>query len=174
MHIWTEHSNPGRIFAITRIEAQAVKQSYAEDTGSAADLHRDCFACGSKEGLGLVFSLDGTDAVTAEWFCHERYQGYSGMVHGGIIAALLDSAMTNCLLGRGIAAVTADMHIEYIEPLRVGATAVVWARLTRTRSPLFVLESKISQNGRVTALATAKFMLTELVAYPRRKRKPHA
>ena len=128
-----------------------------------ADLHQDCFACGAcGDGLGLVFSRDGGDSVSAEWFCHERYQGYPGVVHGGIIAALLDSAMTNCLLGKGIAAVTADMHVEYLEPLRVGGMAVVRATLTRARPPLFLLDAVVVQNERTVAQASAKFMQTDV------------
>lgn len=143
--------------------AQAVKQSYAEDAGSVAGLHHDCFACGHGEGgLGLVFEMSGVDAVSAEWFCEERFQSYPGIIHGGIIATILDCAMTNCLLIKDIPAVTADMHIEYIEPLRVGSVVTVRAWLVRSRSPLFMLDAEVVQNGRVSARASAKFMRADV------------
>ena len=140
-----------------------MKQSYAEETGSAASLHRDCFACGhGEDGLGLTFDRSGSDTVSAEWFCDERYRSYPGIVHGGIIATILDCAMTNCLLMKGISAVTADMHVKYREPLRVGGMVTVRASLVRSRSPLFMLDAEVIQNGAVCARATAKFMRADV------------
>ncbi len=131
----------------------------AEQSGNAAELHRGCFACGLAEGgLGLVFDGDGLGGVRAEWFCEERYQSYPGIVHGGIIATVLDAAMTNCLLSKGIAAVTANMQVEYRGPVRVRSVATLRASLTRSRPPLFVLRAEVAQNGIVCASATAKFM----------------
>lgn len=139
--------------------AQAAKQSHAEDTGSVADLHHNCFACGhGEDGLGLVFDRSGVDTVSAEWFCDTRYQSYPGIAHGGIIATVLDCAMTNCLLMKGIPAVTADMRIEYREPVRVNSIVAVRASLVRSRSLLFVLEAEIVQDERLKARASAKFM----------------
>jgi len=131
----------------------------ADDTAETAKLHHDCFACGpGSGGLGLVFDRDGPDAVWAEWFCDEKYQGYPGIVHGGIIATILDSAMTNCLLTKGISAVTAKMQVDYAQPLRIGSMITVRASLTRSRPPLFVLVEQVTQDGSVCAKATAKFM----------------
>jgi len=53
--------------------------------------------------------------------CEEKYQSYPGIIRGGVIATILDCVMTNCLLMKGIPAVTADMHVEYLKPLRVGS-----------------------------------------------------
>ena len=141
----------------------AASRFIAEDVGSAADLHRSCFACGhGEDGMGLTFEISGDNTVSAQWFCEEKYQSYPGIVHGGIIATILDCAMTNCLLIKGIAAVTADMHIEYIEPLRVGNVVMVTASLTRSRSPLFLLDAEVLQNNRVSARASAKFMSADI------------
>jgi uncharacterized protein (TIGR00369 family) len=143
--------------------AQAVRQSRAEKTGTAAGLHHNCFACGhGEDGLGLVFARSGVDTVSAEWFCDTRYQSYPGIAHGGIIATVLDCAMTNCLLMKDIPAVTADMHIEYREPVRTGAVVAIRASLLRSRSPLFVLEAEIVQDERVRARASAKFMRADV------------
>ncbi len=139
--------------------AQTAKQSCAEEADSVVSLHHGCFACGQgNDGLGLTFDLTGDDTVSAEWFCETRYQSYPGILHGGITATILDCAMTNCLLMRGIAAVTANMQIDYQEPVRVGGMVVVRASLVRSRTPLFVLQAEVVQGGRVRATASAKFM----------------
>jgi len=140
-----------------------VEQSPAEDTGSAAGLHRDCFACGHGiNGLGLVFDPSGVGTVSAEWYCDDRYQSYPGIVHGGIIATVLDCAMTNCLLMEGIPAVTATMQIEYRLPVRVGGMVAVRAWLVRSRPPVYILDAEVVQNGRVSATASGKFMRAEV------------
>ncbi|MDI6827880.1 MAG: PaaI family thioesterase [Armatimonadota bacterium] len=136
---------------------------FCEGVDNVASLHHNCFACGSNgNGLGLTFDQDEAGNVLTEWFCEEKYQSYPGIVHGGVVATLLDCAMTNCLLMRGIPAVTANMCVEYQEPVRVGNMVKVRARLLRSRSPLFVLEAEVIQNGRVSARASAKFMCTDV------------
>lgn len=123
--------------------------------------HSRCFACGDTErGLGLRFSPADEDSVVADWWCEEKYQGYAGILHGGLVAVLLDAAMTNCLLLKGLTAVTADLHVRYHRPVQVDRTAQVRATLTRSRPPLYALEAELVQGGRVRASATAKFMRT--------------
>lgn len=108
--------------------------------------------------MGLAFERTGADSVSAEWFCETQYQSYPGILHGGITATILDCAMTNCLLTKGIAAVTANMQIDYHEPVRVGEAVIVRASLVRSRPPLFVLQAEVVQEGHVRAEASAKFM----------------
>jgi acyl-coenzyme A thioesterase PaaI-like protein len=53
---------------------------------------RHCFVCGLENpfGLHLRFVETGPGEVTAEYTVPEHYQGYPGVVHGGIVAAMLD------------------------------------------------------------------------------------
>jgi uncharacterized protein (TIGR00369 family) len=94
--------------------------------------------------------------------CDEKYQSYPGIVHGGVVATLLDAAMTNCLLLRGITAVTAELHVRYHRPVRVGDTVQVSAALLRARPPVFTLGAQLVQDGKVSASASAKFMRAEI------------
>ena len=77
------------------------------------NLHRNCFACGSNNGMGLGLKFykneDGT--IFGNFFADPKYEGYSGIVHGGIVATLLDSAMTHCLLIQNIPALTGRLSI---------------------------------------------------------------
>lgn len=91
--------------------------------------------------------------------CPAAWEGYPGLVHGGIIASLLDGAMTNCLFSRGLAAVTADLRVRYRHPVELGLPATIRAELTRDAAPLFVLEATLVQGEGVRVTATGKFML---------------
>lgn len=52
----------------------------------------DCFVCGLSNpyGLHLRFYTVEPGEVTAEYTVPEKYQGYPGVVHGGVVAAMLD------------------------------------------------------------------------------------
>jgi uncharacterized protein (TIGR00369 family) len=123
--------------------------------------HPACFACSPRHagGLRLRFVSRSDGSVAAEFNCDIAYEGYPGVVHGGIVASLLDGAMTNCLFSLGHVAVTADLHVRFRHPLRTGQKAAVRAWLTRDALPLFVLEAEIVQAGQVKATAVGKFML---------------
>jgi uncharacterized protein (TIGR00369 family) len=93
-----------------------------------------CFVCGPNNaiGLNLRFRLEEGMART-EFVPQPNHQGYDGVVHGGILAALLDDAMANCLWLRGIAVVTAKMTLRYRTPVQVGSRLLVYGRLVHER-----------------------------------------
>ncbi len=115
-----------------------------------------CFACGQENpiGLRLRFTAQG-DSVRAEFTPGPRYQGYEGVVHGGIVAAALDDAMAQLFHMRGQESLTARLEIRFRRETPVGQRLVVTARLTGERTRLFTAEAVLSLlDG--TRLAEAK------------------
>lgn len=115
-----------------------------------------CFACGQENpiGLRLRFTAQG-DSVRAEFTPGPRYQGYEGVVHGGIVAAALDDAMAQLFHMRGQESLTARLEIRFRRETPVGRRLVVTARLTGERTRLFTAEAVLSlPDG--TRLAEAK------------------
>ena len=53
---------------------------------------RHCFVCGleNPNGLQLRFYETGPGEVTADYTVPDHFQGYPGVVHGGIVTAMLD------------------------------------------------------------------------------------
>ena len=96
-----------------------------------------CFVCGVENpyGLGLRFYETGPDQVEAEHTVPERYQGYPGVVHGGVVAAMLDEMVSRAtMIDRpGQFMVTARLDIAYRAPVPVGAPLRLTGRLTRRR-----------------------------------------
>ncbi len=125
-------------------------------------MHPLCILCGDsrKDALALGFSLRTDDSVEASFDCSDFYQGYQGMLSGGVAASLMDSAMTNCLFARGIAAVTAELKIRFRHPVPLGGALLVRARLERSRKPLHFTRAEIVIKGRVFCEAEGKFMET--------------
>jgi acyl-coenzyme A thioesterase PaaI-like protein len=86
------------------------------------------------------------------------FQGYDGLLHGGVIAAVLDSAMTNCLFAHGIVAVTGELTVRFLHPVLLTHEAVVKANIKESFPPLHCMEARLMQNGRIVARASARFM----------------
>ena len=122
--------------------------------------HRNCLLCGTENlnSFGLRFEPHETGGVNAEFQGSEKLQGYNGILHGGIIASLLDSAMTNCLFLLGIKAVTADLKVRYKHLIPCGVTVDVQASLEASHPPLYRLKSRILMNGKVMARGQARFI----------------
>jgi len=126
--------------------------------------HPHCIVCGlgNPLGMGLAFtpSADGR-GVESAFDCSARFEGYVGLVHGGVVGMLLDGAMANCLFHLGTVAHTGHLAIRFRHPVLVGRPAVVRAWLLRSRGRLHVLGADVRQDDRVTAVATAKFLESE-------------
>ena len=125
-----------------------------------SQFHSRCVVCGSSNsrGLGLEFVLSEAGVVEAEFFCDEAYEGYQGVLHGGVVSSLLDGAMTNCIFAHGCSAVTAELNVRFRHPVETGRAATVRAWIERNASPLYVVKAELAQAGEVKATATAKFM----------------
>lgn len=119
----------------------------------------DCMVTGfgQSDGLDLDFQQTGNGPVTATFQCSGAFEGYRGILHGGIIATILDSAMGHCLFESGRATVTVEMTTRFRHPVHTNKPATVTARIVRDNHPLYLLEAEIVQEGLTRSQATAKF-----------------
>lgn len=125
-------------------------------------LHGGCVACGDNNpaGLRLKFEKQPDGSVKAAAFCVKELAGYDGLLHGGVAALMLDSAMANCLFGAGVTALTAELNVKYRAPVRIGRGVLLSAAIKADHDPLFIIGSELRQDGEVKATAEAKFMRT--------------
>lgn len=121
--------------------------------------HPSCLACGSDrtDGLSLQFQQQSDGSVTAEFDCGPTFQGYPDRLHGGVVAMLLDAAMTHCLFARNVAGLTAKLGIRYHRAVMLGIPVVVHARVVEAEAPLYYLESEVVQDGGLCAAAKGTF-----------------
>lgn len=132
------------------------KNAYAECQQS----HCNCIVCGDHNpvSLGLAFDCNPDGSVSSQFSGSSLLQGYSGILHGGIIAALLDASMTHCLFHLGIKAVTGALDVRFVKPVPCDALLTIRASLTDSNPPLYKLKSFLTCDRRVMARAHAKFM----------------
>ncbi len=123
------------------------------------NVHPCCVVCSSEneKGLCLQFNATSKGGVEARFRCSDVLQGYPGMAHGGIVTAILDGAMCNCLFACGRAAVTAEMKTRFRHSLALGKEAKVTAETTKVSRRVFKLKSKIIQDGKIIANAEATY-----------------
>jgi acyl-coenzyme A thioesterase PaaI-like protein len=92
-----------------------------------------CFVCGkhNPDGLHLAFEPEGAAGVRTTFIVPERFQGFAGIAHGGILATILDECMVNTVWLRGITAVTARFEVRLRRPVPIGQRLTFRAEVRR-------------------------------------------
>jgi uncharacterized protein (TIGR00369 family) len=119
-----------------------------------------CYVCGSDNlrGLNIPFTLwDGK--VTAEFTASDDYCGFDGVIHGGILFALVDEAMMYLIHGNAIRAITSEVTIRMKnfartnEPIRIEASDLkAEEHMVTCRATI------IDKNDRLICKASGKFL----------------
>jgi len=121
--------------------------------------HAHCLMCGvcNPRSLGLCFRAEG-ETVRATFQVQSTLQGYTGILHGGVVASLLDAAMTHCLFHQGVQALTGDLHIRFVRPISCEMAVEVRGWILSVAGPLYRLRAELCHAQRVMAWAEGKFM----------------
>jgi len=98
------------------------------------------------------------ETVSARFQAGPEFQGYDGILHGGVIAALLDAAMTHCLSHRGVQAMTGELHIRFLHPISCDSLLEVRAQALPGRPPLYRVKAELVRGSETMARAEATFM----------------
>jgi uncharacterized protein (TIGR00369 family) len=120
-----------------------------------------CFGCGTNNpaGLQLQFSVTPHHSVLCAAVVSDNYEGPPGYLHGGIIATLLDEAMSKANRAEGVTAMTRQMQVEYLRPVPSGEAIEIEGRVTRSEGRKHWTEALIrNTEGRILAQATGLFI----------------
>ncbi len=124
-----------------------------------------CFGCGpaNAHGLHLEFLLAEDRTVVCLATVPDRFEGPPGYVHGGIIATLLDEAMSKSVRALGLTAMTRHMEIDYLRPVHSSTPVRLEGRRVRSEGRKHWTEARIL-NARGHVLAEAKGLFIEVHA----------
>jgi acyl-coenzyme A thioesterase PaaI-like protein len=138
-----------------------VRASQATMESLATAEHSECLMCGQANPLGfkLKFRVQPEGSVLARFPCREAFRSYPQTLHGGVISALLDAAMTNALFSVGVVGVTAELTVRFLVPVELNRGAVVRAFVERDADPLFYVRAEIVQDRKLMARGSGKFMV---------------
>lgn len=137
-----------------------------ERAAALREQYNDCFGCGLANPIGLHLDefvvID--DGLTAKFTPRDEYRGFADVLHGGILAALLDETMAwTAMLLQGTFVVTANLEIKFRKPAPTGVTYTVQGRLAERRGRRLLLEGSALAADRVVAEATGLFLATDPV-----------
>jgi len=125
--------------------------------------HR-CFACGAlnEHGIHLDLHVDG-DRCWTEIALPDRFQGWDGIAHGGIICTVLDEVMAWSLAATDNWGLTARMNVEFKRPVRLGVPirAEGWTTAQRRRIIDTAATLVDLANGDVLATATGTYVAAD-------------
>ena len=117
-----------------------------------------CFGCGRNNpiGLQLKFEREGK-GCRAEFQPDDRYQGWPGILHGGITTCILDEAMSWAAYFAGESCLTASMEVRLRQPVKIDGKLIVSAAVTKQSRRLLEAEAKLElEDGTVVAEGTSK------------------
>lgn len=81
-----------------------------------------CFVCGPTHpsGLRIKYEPAADGAMKADWAPDRTWEGFRGIIHGGIISTVLDEAMSKAVAASGGEALTAELRVRFRRPVRAG------------------------------------------------------
>ena len=121
----------------------------------------NCFGCGPQNsaGLHLAFETAPDLSVHCNTIISDQYEGPPGYLHGGIIATILDEAMSKANRAGGVTAMTRQMTVEYLRPVPSTVPIKIQGSVTRSEGRKHWTQAHIQNaDGRVLAEATGLFI----------------
>ncbi len=122
--------------------------------------YNHCFVCGPDNpiGLNLKFLSEGNRAWT-EFQPDRRHEGYKGILHGGIIATILDEVMIKAALAQGIICVTASMEVRFKAPANLNSRFHFEASVSKVRGRVIeTIGNMTDDRGKLIAEASGLYM----------------
>ena len=135
--------------------------------GTLDELGNHCFGCGeaNAEGLHLTFTIDRSDPAqpTARAVANldRRHEGPPGYLHGGIIATLMDEAMSKLNGPLGLLAMTRHLAVDYLRPCPLHTPLTLRSHHVRREGRKLFHAAEITVEGRQLATAVGLFLVIE-------------
>jgi uncharacterized protein (TIGR00369 family) len=120
--------------------------------------------------MKLVFDADeSSQRIVGQFRLGPEYQGATGFIHGGIIATVLDEVMSKVSRFSNVRAVTAELTVEYLRPVRVDEELRVEGFSTRRNGRELYHEGEIrNAAGTLLARGRGRFVIIDPQRYNRK------
>ena len=135
-----------------------IKNPWKENVGNRHNYN--CFGCSPFNEIGLQLDFwENGDELIATWRPRKSFEGWMGVLHGGIQATLLDEiAGWIIMIKMKTAGVTVEMNIDYLKPLAIakgeitikGRLISIEKRLAKIECSLFDGEGVEYAHGKIT------------------------
>jgi uncharacterized protein (TIGR00369 family) len=123
-----------------------------------------CFGCSAANpsGLGLKFQRHGEE-VEVTYTVPDHFHGAPAVVHGGIVAAMLDEVSCAAVVFvEDQFVVTGELTVRYVKPVPVGEPLTITGRVVDRSHPKYlIVEAHIEQGKACLARSSGKFFIQE-------------
>ena len=124
--------------------SEVARPAIETPTGRFEFAPHHCFACGSLNANGLQLDLHVEPGrCWTEFALDNRFEGWEGIVHGGILCTILDEVMAWALVGEDNWGVTARMNVAFRRPVLVGTTVRAEGWITDGRRRVVATAARI-------------------------------
>ncbi len=127
-----------------------------------------CFGCGpdNPQGLHLIFTVHAPDpsqiSATSTVNFGRNHEGPPGYIHGGILATLLDEAMSKLNRPLNVLAMTRHLEIDYLRPAPLHTPLTLNAQhLRRESRKLFHTAELVAPDGTVLTRGKGLFVILD-------------
>ena len=122
-----------------------------------------CVVCGKDNPHGLQLSLHvdpDSGTITTRYFSQQQHIGFIGIIHGGVLATILDEAMVWAATWAGKRfCVCGELQLRYRQAAPVGKTFLIEAKVQAIRSRLIETTGTVmAEDGRVYTTSTGKYV----------------
>jgi uncharacterized protein (TIGR00369 family) len=126
----------------------------------------NCFVCGKNNpnGLQLSFEIDKEkQTLTSTFVASPTFQGWDGIVHGGMISTLLDEAMAKLVYELGYQAVTASLEVRFKKPAPILEPLSIRGKITEVNKRLIRAKASVAkEDGTILATGISTFLKNSL------------
>lgn len=136
-----------------------------ETLGSKQPNSKMCFICGIENPVGLHLHIYETEpgVIESTYTAPDHFQGYPGVLHGGIVGAILDELAGRALMGSDPLSprfmFTAKLEIKYRKNVPTGKPLKVVGKAGKSRAKSAEAWSGIYDAGTHELLAEANALL---------------
>ncbi|MDK2896418.1 MAG: hypothetical protein PWP04_538 [Candidatus Atribacteria bacterium] len=119
-----------------------------------------CFLCGKNNPYGFQLNFDREGDITlASTQVPWHYQGFKGVVHGGIVASLLDEIMSQSIKNSGKFAVTGNLEVKYHRPCLTEKELLVKGWIAEVSGRLIKAKGEVIQDEELKAEGEGLFIV---------------
>ena len=118
--------------------------------------------CGqdNPHGLRIRFQQQDSGELTATWTPNSAWEGFRGIVHGGVVSTVLDEAMSKAVAATGSEALTAELRVRFRRHVTSGDVFLIRGWIVKRNRRLIGTEATLTApDGTEHAHAWASFLM---------------
>lgn len=123
--------------------------------------YANCFVCGCKNPIGLDITFYYSNGrIETEFTPKPEHAGYREVVHGGILAALLDETMGwTSIIARPVMCYAADLSVRYKQSAKIGERLRIFGKLVEDKKRIILASGGVERyDGTLLCSAEGKFV----------------